>query len=79
MKIIIMIKAGLHIVKLILNLGFIWLTLGWKVRRARKAFERELINGGISKEDARRLGKKYASVKDEVMRGIKNSIWRMRR
>jgi len=76
MKITAIIRAGLHLIKLILNLGFLWLTLGWKVRKARKAFEKELIRGGLPKEAAKRLGKKYASVKDEIMRQIRGSIWR---
>ena len=78
MKITAIIKAGLHLIKLILNLGFIWLTLGWKIRKARKAFEKELIEGGIPKEAVKRLGKKYASVKDEIMRQIRGSTWRTR-
>ena len=79
MKITTIIKAGLHFIKLILNLGFLWLTLGWNVRKARKAFEKELVKGGIPKEVAKKLGKKYASLKDEIMREIKGSFWKMRR
>ena len=78
MKITAIIKAGLHLIKLILSLGFIWLTLGWKVRKARKAFEKELIKGGVPKETAKKLGKKYAAVKDEIMREIRSSVWKMR-
>lgn len=79
MKITVIIKAGLHLIKLILNLGFLWLTLGWKVRKARKAFEREMVKAGIPKETAKKLGEKYASIKDEVMRQIRGSIWKPRR
>lgn len=76
MKITAIIKAGLHLIKLILNLGFIWLTLGWKVRKARKAFEKELIKSGLPKETAKKLGEKYALVKDELMNQIKGSFFR---
>jgi len=78
MKITAIVKAGLHLIKLILNLGFLWLTLGWKVRKARKAFEEELMKGGIPKETAKKLGKKYASIKDEIMRQIRGSVWEIR-
>ena len=69
-----MIGAGVHLSTLILNLIFIWLTLGWKVRKARKAFEKELVKGGMPKEAAKKLGKKYSSVKDEVMKQLWGSV-----
>jgi len=74
MKISTIIKAGLHLSTLILNLGVIWLTLGWKVRKARKAFEKELVKGGMPKEAAKKLGKKYSSVKDQVMKQLWGSV-----
>lgn len=79
MKISTVIKSGLHLSLLGLNLAFIWLTLGWKVRKARKAFERELVKGGMPKEDAKKLGEKYSSVKDEVMKQIWGSVRGFRR
>jgi len=79
MKISTIIKSGLHLSQLSLNLAFIWLTLGWKVRKARKAFEKELVKGGMPKEDAKKLGEKYSSVKDEVMKQIWGSVRGFRR
>jgi len=78
MKILTIIKAGLYLSKLLADLFFIWLTLGWKVRKARKAFERELVKRGIPKETARKLGKKYSSVKDEVMKQFWGSVRKIR-
>ncbi|MDH5460017.1 MAG: hypothetical protein OEW71_03155 [Candidatus Bathyarchaeota archaeon] len=78
MKISTIIKAGLHLSKLVLNLVFIWLTLGWKVRKARKAFEKELVKGGMPKEAAKKLAKKYSSVKDEVMKQLWSSVKKFR-
>jgi len=78
MKISTIIKAGLHLSKLVLNLIFIWLTLGWKVRKARKAFEKELVKGGMPKEAAKKLAKKYSSVKDEVMKQLWSSVKKFR-
>ena len=74
MKISTIIKAGLHLSKLVLNLISVWLTLGWKVRKARKAFEKELVKSGMSKEAAKKLAKKYSSVKDEVMKQLWGSV-----
>lgn len=79
MKVSTIIKAGLHLSKLVLNLVFIWLTLGWKVRKARKAFEKELVESGMPREAAKRLGKKYSSVKDEVMKQLWSSVRKFRR
>ena len=78
MKVTVIIKAGLHLIKLILNLGFLWLTLGWKVRKARKAFEKELVRGGIPKDVAKKLGRKYMSIKDEILKEIKASVMNFR-
>ena len=78
MKISTIIRAGLHLSTLVLNLIFIWLTLGWKVRKARKAFEKELVKGGMPKEAAKKLGKKYSSVKDEVMKQLWGPVGKLR-
>jgi hypothetical protein len=76
MKISTILSAGLHLSTLILNLIVIWLTLGWKVRKARKAFEKELVKGGMPEEAAKKLGKKYSSVKDQVMKQLWSSVRR---
>jgi len=55
------------------------LTLGWKVRKARNAFERELVKSGMPKEAAKKLAKKYSSVKDEVMKQLWGSVGKLRR
>ena len=79
MKISTIIRAGLHLSKLLLNLFFIWLTLGWKVRKARKTFEKELLKSGMPSEAAKKLGKKYSSVKDEVMKQLWGSVRKSKR
>lgn len=61
-------------IRLLGSLGVIWLTLGWNVRRARKAFEKELRKQGMSKQDARRISAQYAALKDQVMNAFKRSI-----
>ena len=78
MKISTIIKAGLHLSQLLFSLFLVWLTLGWNVRKARKAFEKELVLSGIPREAAKRMGKKYSSVKDEVMKQLWTSISKSR-
>ena len=58
---------------------FIWLTLGWKVRKARNAFEKELVKSGMPKEAAEKLAKKYSSVKDKIMKQLWGSVGKLRR
>jgi len=78
MKISTIIKAGLHVSELVVNLFFIWLALGWRVRKARKAFEKELVKSGMPMEAAQKLGKKYSSVKDEIMKQLWGSVRKFR-
>lgn len=60
--------------RLLFSLFVIWLTLGWNVRRAKKAFEKELIKQGMSKQDAKRIGEKYTTLKDEAINAFKRSF-----
>ena len=70
--------SGAALVKLLANLFLIWLTLGWKVRKARKAFEKELIKQGMAKHDANRISAQYAALKDNVENAFKQSLRRWR-
>lgn len=62
------------ITKLLGSLFIIWLTLGWKVRKAKKAFEKELRKQGMSKQDAKRISSRYAALKDQAMDAFKRSL-----
>jgi len=62
------------IVRLLGSLLVIWLTLGWKVRRARRALEKELIKQGMPKRNAKKIGAQYAALKDEALNALKRSI-----
>jgi len=55
-----------------------WLTLGWNVRKARKAFEAELRKEGISKKDAEKISKNILILKNEMLSMAKNPL-KMRR
>jgi len=69
-----LLSASPHIARLLYSLFAAWLTLDWKVRKARKAFEKELIKQGMSKEDAKRLGTQYKLLKDNLMNELKRYI-----
>jgi len=62
------------IVRLLCSLFAAWLTLGWKVRKTRKAFEKEVIRQGMSKDDAKRLSAQYKLLKDNVIKALKGYI-----
>ncbi len=66
-----MLRISLRLIHLVTNLFFVWITLDWKVRRTRKAFEKVLIQQGIPKTQAKVLSKPIKTAKDQIM----NSIW----
>jgi len=61
-----------QIAKLLTQLFWIWATLGWRVRKTRKAFEKELTSQGVSKQDAQRLSRQIEMAKDQIM----STLWR---
>jgi len=48
-------KSTPHLAILSFTLLSTYLTLDWKVRKARRAFEKQLIDQGISKEEAKQI------------------------
>ena len=68
------ISGAVSVVRLLSSLFLIYLTLGWNVRRAKRAFEKELIKQGMPKEDAKRMSARYAALKDEALSTLKHSI-----
>ncbi len=65
------ISGAVSVVRLLSNLFVIYVTLGWYVWRAKRAFVKELVRAGMSKEDARRMGARYAALKDETLNALK--------
>jgi hypothetical protein len=78
MKIQTVVIGGAHLTKLTLSLLAAWLTLDWRVRRMRRAFEKQLIRVGMSKKDAQRLSAQFAKLKDNVKNAVKGSMFRIR-
>jgi hypothetical protein len=76
MKISSIISAGVSLIRLLLSLFVLWLTFGWKVRKTRKAFEKQLIRQGMAKKDAKKLSAQYLKMKNEIMNTLKGSLVR---
>jgi len=62
------------IAQLVGSLIALWITIYWGVRRARGAFERELVRQSMRKEDARRVSAQYSKLKDDILGTVRNSI-----
>lgn len=76
MKIQSVIIAGVSLIRLLLSLFVLWLTFGWKVRKTRRAFEKQLICQGMAKKDAKKLSAQYSKMKNEIMNTLKGSLVR---
>lgn len=68
-------RSGPHLVRLMLSLGWMYMTLGWRVRSTRRAFEKELIRIGMSKKDAKRLSAAFEELKDNVLGMLKGGVF----
>lgn len=67
-------KATPHLAIMGMNLFWMYLTLGWRVRKARSAFEKQLISQGMSKEDARRLSACYNELKNSLTSMLRRGV-----
>jgi hypothetical protein len=67
-------KATPHLALMGMNLFLMYLTLGWRVRKARRAFEKQLISQGMSKEDAKRLSACYNELKNSITGMLRRGV-----
>ena len=71
-------EAVLHLTAFIpmvtLNLGVSYLRMKRQVKRARRAFYRELVGSGLPREEAARLADEYASAVS-VRRILRSMDW----
>ena len=67
-------KSTPYIARLSLSLMWTYLTLGYRVRKTRRAFEKQLIAQGMSKENARDLSASYENLKNEITGAIKQAV-----
>ncbi len=62
------------IVRILGSLFALWVTFDWKVRKTRRAFERELVKQGMSKENARKISANYKVLKDQLTSTLVSSM-----
>ena len=62
------------IVRILGNLFVLGVTFDWKVRKTRRAFERELIKQGMSKENARKISANYKILKEQLTGTLVDSM-----
>ncbi len=67
-------KSFPQLVQMLLSLSWMYLTLGIKVGKARRAFEKQLIQQGMSRDDARRLSASFEQLKNDITGTIKQTI-----
>jgi hypothetical protein len=70
-------KSIPHVAIVVLNLLWVYVTLGRRVRKTRRAFEKQLIQQGMSKQDAQRLSACYEDLKNNITGIVKQGITTM--
>jgi hypothetical protein len=70
------IKSSPYLARMSLNLLYMYLTLGSRVRKTRRAFEKQLVLVGMSKDDARRLSACFEELKNNITSVLKQGIAR---
>jgi hypothetical protein len=68
------IKSSPYLVRMSLSLFWIYLTLGMRVSKTRRAFEKQLMQQGMSEEDARRLSQCFEDLKNNITSMLKQGI-----
>lgn len=71
-----LIKSAPHLIRMSLSLFSMYLTLGWRVRKARRAFEKQVVLQGMSKDDAKRLSICYEELKNNVLTMLRRGFGR---
>jgi hypothetical protein len=68
------IRSFPYLARMSLSLLWMYLTLGRRVSKTRKAFEKQLVQQGMSKEDAKRLSACFEDLKDNITGMLKQGI-----
>ena len=70
------VKSSPYLARMSLSLFWMYLTLGSRVRKTRKAFEKQLMQQGMSKEDAKRLSACFEELKNNITGTIRQGMAR---
>jgi len=71
-----LIKSSPYLARMSVSLLFMYLTLGNRVRKTRRAFEKQLVLAGMSESDARRLSACFEELKNSIASVLKQGIAR---
>ena len=74
MKVRSIVSIAISIAHLLGSLLFLWIILGWRIRRTRGAFEKQLVLQGMSKEDAKRMSAQFSKLKDNLLGTIRSGM-----
>lgn len=67
-------KSSPYLARMSLSLFSMYLTLGRRVGKTRKAFEKQLMLQGMSKEDAKRLSECFEDLKNNITGMLRQGI-----
>jgi hypothetical protein len=70
------ILSGPYLIRMGLSFSWMYITLGSRVRKARRAFEKQLIMQGMAKKDALRLSACFEDLKDSMTRMLRQGVAR---
>jgi len=69
-----LIKESPYLARMSFDLLYMYLTLGSRVKKTRRAFEKQLIQAGMAKDDAIRLSACFEELKDDITGVVKDGI-----
>jgi hypothetical protein len=69
-----MLKSSPYLARMSLDLFWTYLTLGQRVRKTRRAFEKQLIMQGMSRDDAKRLSACFEELKNNITSMLKRGM-----
>lgn len=68
------IKSVPDLTRLSLSLFWMYINLDRRVRKARRAFEKQLISQGMSEDDAKRLSRCFDDLKNNITNMLKQGV-----
>ncbi|HXX87405.1 MAG TPA: hypothetical protein VEH86_03045 [Candidatus Acidoferrum sp.] len=66
-----LISSTPYLIRMFLSLSWMYLTLGRRVRKTRRAFEKQLIMGGMTKKDAVRISACFDELKNSMTQTLR--------
>jgi len=67
-------KSSPYLARMSLDVFWMYVTLGRRVRRTRRAFERQLIVEGMSETDAKRISVCFEELKNSITGMLKQGM-----